>query len=118
MTTITSNGQDWLFVEVPEGAGTLTTERYFADTGVDTLQYFKDGKVKHKQIPHGNYTIHAISDTITEEQAAEVVEMYNADYFKYYGDDFFVKCPFATESFSSLLYSHNLTARYAVLKRI
>jgi len=163
MTTIITNGQEWLFVEVPEGS--FNYEVLMQNSGDARLFWDKkengyvilDDYDEGIDLPSGSYTIHAISDTITEEQAAEVVGMriihvlksglpLPADepcaysgcpskcttrhwamlYEGEYSDDVIGAgmpvCALHSEdsldAFQSLLRSHNLTARYAVLKRI
>lgn len=118
MKTITSNNRTWGFVEVPEGATDIHVDEYTAHR---ILMYLLGLRYYGTQLPNANYRLHAISDAITEEEAACVVERYKDKGYCWYEfggklDKYW--CEHAHISFSSFKVAHNLTGRYAILEII
>lgn len=114
MKTITTNNRTLLFVEVPEDADNFTIEDdklYYSD------KIFKDAGGGWEILPEGNYRLIATTDTITEEQAANIVKRKdNGMYIDYlhYGEPYHN----ATISFKSLLQHHSITGRHAIIEQL
>lgn len=62
-----SNGREWLMVEVPEDATDIALRMSYLD-------YSTQGGNTYESLPDGTWQIHSDSQTITEEQAGEIVE--------------------------------------------
>ena len=119
MTTLTTTNGKYLAVNVPEGATKFNTH-------FNNLIWSTDDTVhagNNISLPPGKYELIGLSDSMTEDQAAMVVDNYKGDMSKYAyyenGDTLpGFWCEFATYSFASLLRSHNVTGRVAILKVI
>jgi hypothetical protein len=72
MKVIQTNNKTWCFVGVPEDAKEIKV-RDLPEFD-DFLSYMKDGNEGRIPLPPGTWSIFADSKTITEEQAAQVVE--------------------------------------------
>lgn len=93
----TSNGREWLMVEVQ--GDTITVD-------MDTM-------------PNGRWSYHSDSLTITEEQAGEIVEMYEGLMCAWYIDYCYIGIyGYALGSYLSLLRSKQINSRVINLVRI
>jgi hypothetical protein len=111
MKQITTNGKDWLFVEIPEDANNLQIHRQI-QFNVTVNNVF--GEV---DVSEGDWVFFATTDHVTEEQADMIVQRsLNAKYYIHY--TFSGITDKVTESFKSFLTHHNLTGRYAILRKI
>jgi hypothetical protein len=106
----TSNGKEWLMVEVPSEATDIALRMSYLD-------YSTQGGNTYESLPSGAWHIHSDSLTITEEQAGEIVETEHGFYVCYDNRDL---APFiyATLSYRSLLRSLNINSRVINLVRI
>jgi hypothetical protein len=123
MININSNGKDWLFVEIPEGiAQTIVT--YWG--GIPSIEFrvIKTQDIGHIELPKGNYLLCATTDNITEEKADMIVERVvkqDGTLVGYQDHEERYPCPLfdtALDSFPSFLMKHNLTGRYAILRKL
>ena len=118
----TSNGREWLMVEVPSDA-----------VGIEINEYYKRLTYRMPPInephhpfaqidpPSGTWRIHSDSLTITEEQAGEIVDKDEAGGYKGYeqsGDYQVISSTSAVKSYRSLLRSLNINSRVINLVRI
>lgn len=129
MKTITTNNRTLLFVEVPE-----TAHHFSIEQGYLTWLNVSDSEDVLAQLPSGNYRFISTTDTITEQQAAELVECMSRptggdDYMIYYkrytGSQEDADFPWfsemnngASKSFATLLQHHSITGRHAIIEVI
>jgi hypothetical protein len=123
MININSNGYDWLFVEIPEGiAQTIVT--YWG--GIPSIEFrvIKTQDIGHIELPKGNYLLCATTDNITEEKADMIVGRVVKQDGTLVGyqdhEERFTLPVFKTalDSFPTFLTHHNLTGRYAILRKL
>jgi len=121
-----SNGREWLMVEVPSEATDIKIESI---EGMSMLTYV-NGHTRHVTLINAVASIHSDSQTITEEQAAEIVDKVHIKNpeewaYKNYVDGFkldkigvTVGYSRAIDSYESLLQSMGLEGKRVVnLKR-
>jgi len=118
MTPFSTVNGDFIAVEVPEGAHHFETDII---SQVSNLNYFfneyerDDSGIDYIKLPKADYTFICTSDTITEQQAAEIVEATLAGRkWKDYNGNVLHKT--ALDSFRSLLASLSITQRVAIFK--
>lgn len=105
----TSNGKEWLMVEVPSDATDVALR-------MSHLDYSTQGGCTYESLPDGTWQIHSDSFTITEEQAGEIVNPIGVMYEDYeHPEDLFMT---ATLSYLSLLRSKQINSRVINLVRI
>jgi hypothetical protein len=119
MKQITSNGKDWLFVEIPEDAVNLSiTSNHEIEYKLESTSMFISN---HISLPIGAmWRILNDTENISYHQILELIEKVASD-----GDiqnylDTINKGNTITvwKAFKSFLTHHNLTGRYAILRKI
>ena len=114
MTTLTTTNGKYLAVNVPEGATKFNTH-------FNNLIWSTDDTVhagNNISLPPGKYELIGLSDSMTEDQAAMVVEhLHRGNYYENL-DDPFASCASAIECFATWLRANLITGRVAILKVI
>jgi hypothetical protein len=112
MKQIKTNGKDWLFVEINNDADLETiNEHIFIN--------FLNGKLSH-----ANWLLFTTTDNISELQADEIVSKVvkqDGSFVGYQDHEERYPCPMysdAISSFSTFKLHHNLTGRYAILRKL
>lgn len=111
MKQINSNGHTWLFVPVLNGADNFCVHKRKIYYSCFVFREFK-------KIPAGEWLLHCHSNTVTEEQAAEIVTNEGTEKQPMYTD---YTHPFsgytnAIPSLATLVDAHDITTPYIVLK--
>jgi hypothetical protein len=124
MKQITSNGKDWLFVPIPEGTTVeLSTDGKVLAYQIIPMTAFND-PTWHIDLPQGQWQLHATTDNITEEKADMIVGRVVKQDGTLVGyqdhEERFTLPVFKTalDSFPTFLTHHNLTGRYAILRKL
>jgi hypothetical protein len=120
-----SNGREWLMVKVPSEA-TRISGPIMSEPRIQlfiTCQTPSGNKTIYlpEECAFNRYSIHSDSLTITEEQAAEIVDKDEAGWYKGYeqsGDYQVISSTSAVKSYRSLLRSLNINSRVINLVRI
>lgn len=125
MKQITTNGKDWLFVEIPEDAKMIVV--FKSDFSYSCDHTDKSFNAVHQELPCGKWQLHATTDNITEEQVAMITE----PIFDYCSEDEGFGCvgcdgkgkgdchaTMKRQSFATFKLHHNLTGRYAILRKL
>jgi len=80
MTKINSNGQDWLFIQVPDKAIDFAIAENILGEKFCLKYRVSDSETKwttsYKGLGDELYAIYATSDIITENEAVDIVENY------------------------------------------
>lgn len=107
MKQITTNNRTLLFVEVPEDIIVRTVSistgaylRYRTEKCTSTWSHIK--------IPQASYHFHGLTDTITEQQASELVGSPITDFAYEYKS--------SIEQLQELLQHHSITGRHAIIE--
>jgi hypothetical protein len=69
MKEFTSNGVNWLIVQVPQEAIRISVKDYKDLDDVLEYELPNDSKLRHIPIPFGNYHVYCIAEEIDDEQA-------------------------------------------------
>lgn len=116
----TSNGREWLMVEVPSEAYNFEGCRDGCSSILEYQLAPDELTGQGIQLPSGTWRIHSDSQTITEEQAGEIVEKGHKDnhsmWIDYQCADW--ACMTPTESYHSILRSLNINSQVINLVRI
>lgn len=116
MKTIKINNRTLLFVEVPEDA------RNFGFRSGHFSYQLPDMEYEAKLVPEvrlknkGRLTFIATTDTITEEQADKIIERSKFNKQLYRNYQFEGVESFAIDGFTSLLRTHSITGRHAIIE--
>ena len=125
MTTIKSNGEEWLFLQVPDKATdfkiaqNIMGEKFSIKYRV--LKSISKWTTSYKGLGDSSYVIHSVSDEIKESQAEEIVETYKDWTYCYYEnrgklDGYY--CDSALFSFWSMLKAYGMIdGRFLILKK-
>ena len=117
--THTNNGREFWLQVVPEDASDFSVRMGYLD-------YTTQGGCDYSSLPSGTWAIHSDSSSITEEQAAELVEVKEIEehgvvYIEYAPDDeydYWCGCATAIKSFESLLRFLNINQRVIILEKL
>jgi predicted nucleic acid binding AN1-type Zn finger protein len=126
MKQITTNGKDWLFVEIPEDAVNLSiTANHELEYKLESPSMFISNHIS--LLMGAMWQLHATTDNITEEQSSMITE----PIFDYCSEDEGFGCvgcdgkgkgdchaTMKHQSFATFLTHHNLTGRYAILRKL
>lgn len=126
MTTIKSNGEEWLFFKVPDKATDFKIAENIMGVKFSikyrVLKSISKWTTSYKGLGDSNYVIHSVSDEIKESQAEEIVERYkDGQHYCYYVsgsklDGYY--CDSAFFAFWSMLRAYDMIdGRFLILKK-
>jgi hypothetical protein len=116
MKQITTNGKDWLFVEIPEGTTVeLSTDGKVLAYQIIPMTAFND-PTWHIDLPDGSWELHATTDNMNGSDRHMMMETVDKLFYKDYVDPNKRHVTNAA-AFGTFLEHHNLTNRYAILHK-